>query len=527
MKKKNQKKKQKKNNLNILLGLVGIIFFIPAFSIAALDPSIDLTQICESSAILDEKEREFSKKDFQELLEKCQAYLNEKKILADKDVSQKASEKKTLENEIYKINSRIKSLDNQIYQSNLTIKSLGYKITDIEINIEETKKEIEAQKRKIALILQAIYENGEKSPLEIFLTSGSISSFFDNFIYFEILNNKNQALLNDFQSLQIKLGEEKDDLEIKKGEQEGYVELQRTQKSASQEVKKQQEYLYSITEKEYQESLASKKDIESKQAEIEKRLIQLVGLLPGQEQPDFGTLLNIAKSVGPKIGVRPAFILGIISQESALGRNVGRCFITNSKTGGGTFAGSGTGYRQPNGEYYINGGLVERIIHYTRDLPPFLQLMKGLGYDSAKVPVSCWIPDCVSNGYHASRSSITISSTGAINCPKGYVPIGFGGAMGPAQFIPSTWNEVSADVAKYTGHILPNPWNFEDALTAAAVYLHRLGARTSGSGEYNAASRYYGGSATYAKRVQTLTWCMQQYIDNGSMSSSCEEMIFP
>ena len=350
MKKKNQKKKQKKNNLNILLGLVGIIFFIPAFSIAALDPSIDLTQICESSAILDEKEREFSKKDFQELLEKCQAYLNEKKILADKDVSQKASEKKTLENEIYKINSRIKSLDNQIYQSNLTIKSLGYKITDTEINIEETKKEIEEQKRKIALILQAIYENGEKSPLEIFLTSGSISSFFDNFIYFEILNNKNQALLNDFQSLQIKLGEEKDDLEIKKGEQEGYVELQRTQKSASQEAKKQQEYLYSITEKEYQESLASKKDIESKQAEIEKRLIQLVGLLPGQEQPDFGTLLNIAKSVGPKIGVRPAFILGIISQESALGRNVGRCFITNSKTGGGTFAGSGTRYRQPKGE---------------------------------------------------------------------------------------------------------------------------------------------------------------------------------
>jgi hypothetical protein len=37
----------------------------------------------------------------------------------------------------------------------------------------------------------------------------------------------------------------------------------------------------------------------------------------------------------------------------------------------------------------------------------------------------------------------------------------------------------------------------------------------------------FGGSATYASRVQTLTWCMQQYIDNGSMSSSCEAMIFP
>ena len=57
---------------------MGIIFFIPAFSIAALDPSIDLTQICESSAILDEKKENFQK-DFQELW-KCQAYLNEKNI---------------------------------------------------------------------------------------------------------------------------------------------------------------------------------------------------------------------------------------------------------------------------------------------------------------------------------------------------------------------------------------------------------------------------------------------------------------
>ena len=99
--------------------------------------------------------------------------------------------------------------------------------------------------------------------------------------------------------------------------------------------------------------------------------------------------------------------------------------------------------------------------------------------------------------------------------------------MGPAQFIPSTWNLVQADVSKYTGHDVPNPWNFEDALTAAAVYLHDLGAKENGAGEYNAASRYYGGSASYAKSVQSRTWCIQQYIENGSMSSTCEKMIFP
>ena len=525
-----QKKKNQKNNINIIgniIGLVGIMFFIPAFSIAALDPNINLADVCENTNALDQKEVELSKKDFQELLEKCKTYLGAKKYFADKEVEEKAGEKKTLENEIYRISQQIKNLNNEIYKSNLSIKSLGYKIVDTEVAIEDTKKEIDEQKRKITLILQAIYENGQKSPLEVFLTSGSISNFFDNFIYFEILNNKNQDLLSDYQVLQGKLSEEKEDLEIKIGEQEGYVELQQTQKSTKEDVKKDQEYLHSITEQEYQESLKNKKDIETKQAEVEKRLIQLVGLLPGQEQPDFGTLLNIAKTVGPKVGVRPAYVLGIISQESALGRNVGRCFITNAKTGGGTFAASGTGYRQPNGDYYTNGGLVERIVHYNRDLAPFLELMKGLGYNSAQVPVSCWIPDCVSGGYHASRSAITIASDGTINCPKGYYAFGFGGAMGPAQFIPSTWNLVKSDVAKYTGHTIPNPWNFEDALTASAVYLHDLGARSDGSGEYNAASRYYGGSSSYAKSVQTRTWCIQQYMDNGSMSSTCEKMIFP
>lgn len=522
---KNQKKNKKIKR--ILFGLVGILFFIPAFSMAALDPSIRLDQVCENINLIDQKEKELSKKDFQELLEKCKTYLGAKKFFADKNVEEKAHEKKTLENKIYKLSRQIKSLNNQIYQSNLSIKSLGYKIVDTEEAIKQTKFEIEEQKRKIALILQAIYENGEKSFFEVFLTSGSISSFFDNFIYFEILNDKNQDVLSDYQSLQLKLGEEKSDLEEKKGEQESYASLRQVQKKASEETKKEQEYFHSITEQEYQESLKSKEDIETKQAEVEKRLIQLVGLLPGQEQPDFGTLLNIAKTVGPKVGVRPAYVLGIISQESALGRNVGRCFITNEKTGGGTFTSSGTGYRQPNGAYYSKGGLVERIIHYKRDLAPFIALTKQLGYDYAKVPVSCWIPDCVSGGYHAKRSSITISANGNINCPKGYYAFGFGGAMGPAQFIPSTWNLVKSKVSKYTGHAVPNPWNFEDALTASAVYLHDLGARANGNGEYTAASRYYGGSSAYAKSVRTRAWCIQQYIDNGVMSSNCKKMIFP
>ncbi|MDD3919310.1 MAG: hypothetical protein PHX52_01860, partial [Candidatus Pacebacteria bacterium] len=58
---KNQQKNQKNNSFKqIFIGLVGIMFFIPAFSMAALDPNLNLAEICENSNLLDQKEQEFS-----------------------------------------------------------------------------------------------------------------------------------------------------------------------------------------------------------------------------------------------------------------------------------------------------------------------------------------------------------------------------------------------------------------------------------------------------------------------------------
>jgi peptidoglycan hydrolase CwlO-like protein len=429
----------KKSKLIIASILIGIFSFVTCS--AALEESIDLPTVCEDSAVLDAYESMLSKKDFQELLEKCQTYLSALMIQTENQASEKGEEKETLESEISSLTRMIQSLNNKIYQTSLNIKSLEYQIDDTTETIETTKTEIDEQKEKIGLILQAVYEKGEKSPLEIFLTSGSISSFLDNFIYLEILNNKNQSLLAEYEDLQVYLGEQKETLEVEKIDQETYAEQQEVQRNASYEIKQETEYLYSITEQEYQEILANKEDLESKKAEIEKRLISLAGLMPGQEAPEFGTLLNIAKTVSANTGIRAALVLGIISQESALGRNVGMCYINDSETGGGTFTGGGTSYKKPDGTSYTNGGLVERIIHYNRDLPVFIEMMQNLGYDYTKVPVSCWVPIC-SNGYKLvyGSSGITISADGTINCPSGYYAYGFGGAMGPSQFIPSTWN---------------------------------------------------------------------------------------
>jgi len=515
----------------IILNLIFIgIFCLSSFSFAALTESVDLPVVCENSDVLDEYEQSLSKKDFQELLEKCKTYLSARMILAENQANAKGEQKQTLENEINSLTGKISSLNNKIYQTNLTIKSLGYQIEDTTQDIDITKNEIKEQKQKIGLILQAVYEKGQKSPLEVFLTSGTISSFLDNFIYLEILNNKNKNLLEEFEGLQVDLGNQKEQLEIERIDRESYAEKQQIQRNASYEIKQETEYLHTITEKEYQAIIANKEDLESKKAEIEKRLINLAGLMPGQKAPEFGTLLNIAQIASRNVGVRAALILGIISQESALGRNVGMCYINDEEKGGGTFTGGGTNYRQPNGERYTSGGLVERIIHYNRDLPVFLEMMKNLGYSYEKVPVSCWVPIC-SNGYKLVYSGITISTDGSINCPKGYYAFGFGGAMGPSQFIPSTWKDsVSSRISQYTGHVNPNPWNFEDALTATAIYLSDLGAKKS---ESYAACKYYGGTncsynggSGYSSGVIKRAACFQIYIDQGYMSDSCEALIF-
>ncbi len=70
---------------------------------------------------------------------------------------------------------------------------------------------------------------------------------------------------------------------------------------------------------------------------------------------------------------------------------------------------------------------------------------------------------------------------------------GWGGAMGPAQFIPSTWIRYEERVRAITGSA--DPWNIKDSFVAAGLHLANNGAnRRTPEAEWRAAMIYFAGT---------------------------------
>lgn len=420
-------------------------FIIPLFFVSA---QYDLEKLCESGEWEGECNR-ISQKECEALCNQCLDYLNQKSAKIQQEILETGQKKTTLQNQIATINKKIKDIDYQIYQSNLSIKSLGFQMGDTEKSIEETSISIEDQKNKVIEILRAVEKEDKKPFFEILITSNTISQFFDNLIYLETLSTKNRDVLLNLQNLENGLKVKKVKLEEETRELKNLVVIQAIKKEESAQTKKEREYYLNLTEKEYQQRLAEKKEVEASAAQISARLFELVGEEGGGI--GFGEAAKLAKYAESLTGVRAELILAIIHQESLFGHNVGQCYLTNFSNGSGT---------------NLKGTSMTRVMSPTRDVPYFLEIVKSLGKDPKKTPVSCPV---FINGQ----------------------PFGWGGAMGPAQFIPSTWEGVRSDVDALLGRSA-NPWVIRDAFLASAVLLKKNGAISS---PYNAACRYYSGSA--------------------------------
>ncbi|MCX6721138.1 MAG: hypothetical protein NT026_00835 [Candidatus Staskawiczbacteria bacterium] len=478
---------KKKNACFLLLAVVltGLAGFACLPAGRALAQTADLGSQCASVADLSTGCPNMSSADCKIFLQKCADYYDQQASAIAKDLTKTAQQKSTLSSAIAQLKKKIQGLEADINQGKIMVKDLNIQITDTKDSIDKTAADIQDSQNQIANILQSVYEEDQK-PAFVILLEGDLSNFFSNMVYLESLNSKVGDLLDSTQKLQTYLQGQKEKMDGEVSQLQKTITLQTLQKQENEQNKTQQDQYLKLTEAQYQQQLKDKTDAEAKAAKIKAMLFQVAGV---SKAPTFGEALAVAQSAAALVNIRPAFLLAIISQESAIGRNVGQCVLTDATTG--------------NGKKISTGAPIIRVMKPTRDVQPFMQITTALGRDPYDTPVSCWIP-----------------------AYAGGAPSGWGGAMGPAQFIASTWN-LFADRLKALLGTTADPWGIKDSFTASGMYLADLGASAqTSSTESSAASRYYGGSSAYARSVMSRASCIQSFVDNGTMSTSCQNLIF-
>jgi peptidoglycan hydrolase CwlO-like protein len=392
-------------------------------------------------------------------LKECEALykqLEEELKKVEANIAKTKEEKKTRENQIKLLKSKIQQLDLQIKQTNLKIKELALQIEDTENAISETNLRIEEMQKKLKQILRTMYEEDQRSLIEILLTEKTISSFFDNLVGLEVLNKKQKEILAEIKSLKASLEDEKENLESQKSDFEKLLSIRSLQKQENESAKKEQEKLLAMTEAQYQQYLKQKKELEQRAAEIMARIAQLT--LPGLAVPrDKKELYQLANWAGNLTSVRPALILGLIEVESALGTNVGQCNCSG----------------QPVCAY---PELSYKKVMPSSQWTAFEQITKELGLNPNTTPVSCYI---------------------------GGGKIQMGGAMGPAQFMPTTWLKYKERIESLTGIKPAHPWRASDAFLGAALYLADAGASSKNiQDELGAVTAYLCGTTKMTSRCK-------------------------
>lgn len=374
------------------------------------------------------------------------------------------SERASLDRDINLLNANIKRAALNIKLKNLQITRISEGIAEKTRTVETLSERISRERQSLIQLIRKTNELDQASLPEMLLSSEDLSSFFIDLDSFDAiragLKNSSDAL----KSARMQTQAAQDALEEKHREEiDTKAELERNKRNveANESQKKQ---LLSITknkEKEYTKVLADRK---KRAAEIRAALFALrdTGEIP------FGRALDYANVVSAKTGIRPAFLLGIFMQESSFGKDQGSCLMKDSRTGSGISVKS--------------GNTKAKVMNPTRDVPPFLTITQKLGLDPYNTRVSC---------------------------PQ---EVGWGGAMGAAQFIPSTWVMFSDRIESALGVETADPWNARDAFMAAGMYLTDLGARPgSYSAERDAACKYFSGSkcsrsswaATYGSQVMS------------------------
>ena len=259
--------------------------------------------------ILDRKEQ---------LREQMSGLQGEIEIYRD-EIKQKQGEEKSLGREISILNSHIKKTELELQQTALAVRQTEFTIDENNIKIKEFEGKIDSTRDIIAEIMRSIYEEDSRSIVELIVSSGDLSDFLD---YSRFLSNLQTSLQKALDNIKIAKGNIEEEQVALGEEQESQYRLrtlQEVQRQGLDSNKQEKNNLLSLTKSQKAEFERILQQKERDIGQIRNQIFLLEGV--GISLP-LHRAYEIAKAASDVTGVRPAFLLAILKQESSWGKNV-------------------------------------------------------------------------------------------------------------------------------------------------------------------------------------------------------------
>jgi hypothetical protein len=383
-----------------------------------------------------------SQEDYDKIIEIC-----DKEIAADKEaLARKEGESNGIKAEIQRLDREIKISQAYINKKTAKANRLNRNIKSTILDIKDLSDRLDKINKTLKELLFQRNQVEGNTAIEAILSKKTLSEFFDDLNTASFLEKK---IAKEVEVVKKK----KDDLErlILELEERESVERQLAaeKKAEYQKIAKNKKYkaeLLAISKKEeggLKERITLKE--KAKQAILRKKFTVASG-----EKVTFGEAFHIINPYKKELGMDPAFVLAILFQESGwggkIGGNIGQCTYNQ---------------KNPCGNNKVMS---------ESQVPSFLEIMDGLGADAKTQRISC--PICKDGSY--------------------------GGAMGPAQFMPKTWMGIRNSAAKIIGKDPKkmSPFTNHDAFIASGAYLKQQ--------YYSKACTDYANKYKYISSTRTL-----------------------